>query len=156
MIIRNLCTSGPAQPLRRPGANAWIVTGIRDAAGVSPLVAQTITATCAVPSPTRLERRRGSELTARMFDTGVKTSTVTNQDGAYNIQFLPIGTYTVSATGAGFETSTVSPFVLQIDQIAKIDIKLKVGSVSTTVDVTSDTLLNCKPRALRWNFDQRY
>jgi len=108
--------------------------------GVSTAVAQTITATVrgtitdaagAVVS--------GASVTARNVDTGVKTATVTDQNGAYSIRFLPVGPYTVTATRAGFETSSFGPVVLQIDQIAKIDIALKVGSVSTTVSVTTET-----------------
>jgi hypothetical protein len=107
--------------------------------GLSPASAQTITATVrgTVIDPAGAVVA-GATVTARNVDTGVKSSTISNQDGAYNIQFLPIGTYTISATAAGFETSSVKPFALQIDQIAKIDVKLKVGSVATTVDVTSD------------------
>jgi hypothetical protein len=141
MIIRNLCTIRALRSLCAGQARMLgLLLVFAMLLGVSPLVAQTITATVrgTVTDPAGAVVA-GASVTARNVDTGVKTSTVTNQDGAYNIQFLPIGTYTVSATGAGFETSTVSPFVLQIDQIAKIDIKLKVGSVSTTVDVTSDT-----------------
>ena len=141
MIIRNLCTIRALRSLCAGQARMLgLLLVFAMLLGVSPLVAQTITATVrgTVTDPAGAVVA-GASVTARNVDTGVKTSTVTNQDGAYNIQFLPIGTYTVSATGAGFETSTVSPFVLQIDQIAKIDIKLKVGSVSTTVATVSDS-----------------
>ena len=130
--LRNIC-AGPARMFGLLLTFAMLLV-------LSPAIAQTITATVrgTVIDPAGAAVA-GASVTAKNVDTGVTTGTVTNQDGAYNIQFLPIGTYTVSATGAGFETSTVSPFVLQIDQIAKIDVKLKVGSTSTTVSVTSDT-----------------
>lgn len=131
-VVRNLC-AGQARIFGTLLAFALLL-------GLSPAISQTITATVrgTVIDPAGAAVA-GASVTAKNVDTGVKTSTVTNQDGAYNIRFLPIGTYTVSATAKGFETSTVSPFVLQIDQIAKIDISLKVGSVATTVDVTSGT-----------------
>jgi hypothetical protein len=141
MIIRNLCTIKALRNLCAGQARMFgLLLTFALLLGLSAASAQTITATVrgTVIDPAGAAVA-GASVTARNVDTGVKTSTVSNQDGAYNIQFLPIGTYTVSATGAGFETSTVSPFVLQIDQIAKIDVKLKVGSVATTVDVTSDT-----------------
>jgi hypothetical protein len=108
--------------------------------GVSSAVAQTITATVrgTVLDPAGAVVP-GASITARNVDTGVKTGTVTDQNGGYSIRFLPIGTYTVTAAVSGFETSSVGPFVLQIDQIAKIDIQLKVGSVSTTVSVNTET-----------------
>ncbi|MHB1838663.1 MAG: TonB-dependent receptor [Acidobacteriaceae bacterium] len=79
----------------------------------------------------------GAAVTATNVATGVSTSTVTDHSGLYNFQFLPIGTYTITATKSGFDTSSVPEFGLQIDQIAKVDIKLQVGKASTTVNVAS-------------------
>ncbi len=81
----------------------------------------------------------GAHVTATNTATGVKTSTVTNQSGDYNLEFLPIGTYSVTVAASGFTTTTIAAFQLQIDQIAKIDAKLQVGSASTTVTVSSNT-----------------
>jgi len=81
----------------------------------------------------------GAHVTAIDAATNVKTSTVTDHSGDYNIQFLPIGIYTVKVSAAGFSTTSVAAFQLQIDQIAKIDAKLQVGSASTTVTVSSNT-----------------
>jgi hypothetical protein len=81
----------------------------------------------------------GVNVTATDAATGVTTSTVTNRAGQYNIQFLPIGSYTITMSSAGFETASIGPFTLEIDQIAKIDTKLRVGSASTTVNVSSET-----------------
>jgi len=108
--------------------------------GASSAVAQTITATVrgTVTDPAGAVVS-GANVTARNVDTGVKTATVTDQNGAFSIRFLPVGPYTVTATRAGFETSSFGPVVLQIDQIAKIDINLKVGAVATTVNVTTET-----------------
>lgn len=71
--------------------------------------------------------------------TGVKTTTTSDASGLYNFQFLPIGTYTVTAAAPGFKTAQVGPLTLEIDQIAEVNIKLQVGSVSTTVNVAADT-----------------
>jgi hypothetical protein len=107
--------------------------------GLTPVWAQTITGTVrgTITDPTGAVLA-GASVTATDMATNVKTSTVTNQDGAYNIQFLPIGQYTITVADAGFETSSIGPFALEIDQIAKIDTRLKVGSTSVTVDVSSD------------------
>jgi hypothetical protein len=82
-----------------------------------------------------------ARVTATNQSTGVATSTTTNQAGAYNIQFLPIGPYTITATSQGFETSSIGPFNLEIDQIAKVDAVLKVGSTATTVRVSTEAPL---------------
>jgi len=105
-----------------------------------PATAQTITATV---RGTILDESGAvlskSSVTATNVNTGVKTKTITGQDGLYSIQFLTIGTYTITATAPGFETATVGPFELQIDQIAKVDIKMKIGSVSASVQVEAET-----------------
>jgi hypothetical protein len=80
----------------------------------------------------------GANVTATNVSTGVTTSSTSNKDGVYNIQFLPIGPYTITVTGSGFATASIGPFALEIDQIAKIDAKLQVGNASTTVNVSSD------------------
>ena len=81
----------------------------------------------------------GAEVSARNVNTGVLTTTVSDHSGSYNIQTLPIGTYIVSVKKPGFNTTAERPFSLEIDQIAKIDVKLQVGEVTTTIDVAADS-----------------
>jgi hypothetical protein len=107
--------------------------------GLAPAFAQTITGTIrgTVTDPSGAVVA-GATVTATNAATNVKTGTVTNQDGDYNIQFLPIGLYTITVTGSGFKTASIGPFTLEIDQIAKIDAKLQLGNTSITVNVASD------------------
>lgn len=112
--------------------------------------AQTITATIrgtvADPSGAIVP---GAKVEAKNVHTGVTSSTVTNSAGSYNIQFLPIGAYTVQATATGFSTIAAGPFTLQIDQIANVNLKLTIGSASTTVTVSSSQpLLNSENATL--------
>ena len=79
-----------------------------------------------------------ASVTANNTATGVKTGTTSDAGGVYNFQFLPIGSYTITATAPGFQTSSVGPMTLEIDQIAQVNVKLQVGSVSTTVSVSAD------------------
>ncbi len=107
--------------------------------GASAAVAQTITGsvrgTVTDPSGAVVS---GADVTATNVATGVATHTVSDHSGLYNIQFLPIGSYTVTATAPGFSTASAGPFGLQIDQIAKISLKLRVGNASTTVNVSGE------------------
>lgn len=80
----------------------------------------------------------GAQVTATNTGTGVAVTTKTDHSGDYNIQTLPIGTYTVSATKQGFSTTVQNAFTLEIDQIARVDLKLQVGAVTTTVEVPAD------------------
>ena len=79
----------------------------------------------------------GAKVIAENAATSVKTSTETNASGVYTIRFLPIGTYTLTIEAKGFATQKISPFTLEIDQTAKIDASLTIGS-STTVSVQAD------------------
>jgi len=80
-----------------------------------------------------------AKVIAREVNTGVVTTTTTDRSGTYNFQSLRIGTYVVSGSKAGFSITKNRPFSLEIDQIAKIDIKLQVGEVTATVDVAADS-----------------
>ena len=57
----------------------------------------------------------GATVTATNQSTGVATSATTTRSGTYSIQFLPIGTYTVTASMNGFKTASIGPFQLEID-----------------------------------------
>ena len=60
----------------------------------------------------------------------------TNGDGYFVIPNLPIGTYTMSIKKEGFEAQRRPGIVLDAGTEAVIDAQLKVGAVSTTIDVT--------------------
>jgi hypothetical protein len=79
----------------------------------------------------------GAHVVAHAVDTGVDTSTITNATGIYNIDFLPIGRYQVSVQATGFNTETLPAFSLEARQTVEFNIKLSVGSSSTTVDVSA-------------------
>ncbi|HEY2013379.1 MAG TPA: carboxypeptidase regulatory-like domain-containing protein, partial [Bryobacteraceae bacterium] len=68
--------------------------------------------------------------------TNLTFPTTTNDSGVYNLVFLPIGQYTVTAEAAGFKKVALGPFALEVNQIAKVEIKLEVGEVSQSVEIT--------------------
>lgn len=75
----------------------------------------------------------GATVTAENTATGVKTSAKTNASGVYTLRFLPIGTYKATIEANGFMTESVQEFSLEIDQTAKIDGHLTIGTSSTVV-----------------------
>lgn len=79
----------------------------------------------------------GAKVAVTNVSTSVVTRTVTDPSGLYNFQFLNLGDYTVTVSASGFTTSSIGPFRLQIDQIAQINVQLKVGATATTVKVES-------------------
>jgi hypothetical protein len=76
------------------------------------------------------------KITATNVGTNVTHNALTNDTGVYNIPFLPIGQYTVSAEQKGFKKSVLGPFALEVNQIARIDMKLEVGEVTQSVEIT--------------------
>src|SRR3954447_19380954 len=67
--------------------------------------------------------------------TNVTRDAVTDVNGAYSLPNLPPGVYRVTATKTGFQSSRAESVTLQVEQVARLDIKLQVGSVSETITV---------------------
>ena len=59
-----------------------------------------------------------------------------NEEGYYVIPNLPLGTYNVTFKKEGFQTERHSNVILDAGTDAVLDVQLKVGSVSTTIEVT--------------------
>jgi hypothetical protein len=78
----------------------------------------------------------GAKVTATNVLTGVITPTVTNASGIYSLRFLQIGQYKVSAESPSFSPQTTSVFTLEVDQEARVNIAMKVGSANSNVIVT--------------------
>jgi hypothetical protein len=79
----------------------------------------------------------GAKVTATNVDTGVAVTAISNSAGIYNIRFLHIGKYKVVTDAKGFSKQSFGPFDLEVDQAAKVDVALTVGSDNTQVDVTA-------------------
>jgi Carboxypeptidase regulatory-like domain len=78
----------------------------------------------------------GATVTAKSVERGLVYTAVTNDSGLYRVAQLPVGTYEVKVEKPGFASASIPPFVLTLNQIARIDIGMKVGQVSETVEVT--------------------
>ena len=85
----------------------------------------------------------GATVTAANTATGVQTTAQTNGVGNYTIRFLPIGVYTLTVEANGFAQQKIDAITLEIDQTAKINIGLKIGtSQSTVVTATAHPILD--------------
>jgi hypothetical protein len=67
--------------------------------------------------------------------TGFNRTVNTGDDGYYVIANLPLGSYVVSIEKAGFNLERHQGVILDAGTDATIDADLKIGSVSTTVEV---------------------
>lgn len=74
--------------------------------------------------------------------TAVSRTTTSDGTGAYSVKDLSIGTYTVTVTAQGFDTEKLSGFQIQADRTAALTIRLKPGSVSSTITVAATPQIN--------------
>src|ERR1700731_4109309 len=79
---------------------------------------------------------KGAKVTATDTERGTVYQGETNDAGAYNINRIPVGTYELKVVAPGFQTSVHPAFTLLLNQTARIDVQMKVGRVSETVEVT--------------------
>ncbi|MBZ5522865.1 MAG: TonB-dependent receptor [Acidobacteriia bacterium] len=80
----------------------------------------------------------GAKVTVTNTATGVPTNAVTDQDGYYQAFELPIGSYRVKVERDGFATTETAAYTLEINQVQRIDVTLKVGAKSEVVEVTGE------------------
>jgi hypothetical protein len=71
-------------------------------------------------------------------DRGTVWNAETNEAGAYNLLRLPIGSYKVKVTSQGFQSVEHAPFTLVLNQTARVDVQVKVGKVSETMEVSGE------------------
>jgi hypothetical protein len=85
----------------------------------------------------------GVAITATNTATGIVTTVLTNEAGAYQFASLQPGTYEFKADLPGFQPAVARDFQLGGAQQARFNFTLQVGTTALTVDVTvaSDTLL---------------
>lgn len=79
-----------------------------------------------------------ASVTARNIDTGLTRTVVTDDDGNYRIEFLPVGNYVVEVKAtSGFKRALRESIVLRVGDTARIDVALEVGAVNEEVTVSS-------------------
>lgn len=77
-----------------------------------------------------------AEVRATNLNTGVTTSTTTNNSGYYEFPLLPAGRYTVQVSHQGFRASQSPAFTLNTSTRPRVDLTMAVGSTSSTVQVS--------------------
>src|SRR5215471_9483251 len=68
--------------------------------------------------------------------TGFRREVPTDSNGDYELPYVPLGDYVVSAKAKGFKSIDRSGVTLVVDQKARIDFTLTIGDVSETFTVT--------------------
>ena len=82
----------------------------------------------------------GATVTATNIATSVATTQTTNAQGYYSFQALPLGTYSVAVTKAGFKAYQQTGLILDVNTALTVDVSLQVGEASEKVEVSSSAL----------------
>jgi hypothetical protein len=82
----------------------------------------------------------GAKISVRNSATGLERTTQTSADGSYSIPELPLGTYQVTISQAGFQTSVTTNVVVDVATERRVDASLKPGQVSERIEVAGDEL----------------
>jgi len=85
----------------------------------------------------------GASVTVTNTGTNIVQTALTNGIGNFVITPVEAGIYSLSVTAKGFETTTSSNIEVQVGQVVREDLQLRVGATNVTVEVNSaQPLLN--------------
>jgi Carboxypeptidase regulatory-like domain len=78
-----------------------------------------------------------ADIKATNVATGFTRSSKSDSAGTYNIQYLPVGGYTVTVEAAGFKKFVQQNLTIAVDQALPLNVTLTVGSENQTIEVTT-------------------
>lgn len=81
---------------------------------------------------------QGAAVTVTNKATNLSRTAVTNDEGRWTINQLPVGTYSVAYEKDGFKKSVDQENEVEASVIRSVEIELEVGATDVFVDVTSD------------------
>ncbi len=84
----------------------------------------------------------GATVKALNVATNLEVVEHSDSNGSYLVPNIPAGTYKLTFSKEGFETETHTQVIVNSSRTVTIDGAMKVGQVSTTVEVTSVALMN--------------
>ena len=115
--------------------------GVLLSLGTTPVWAQSSTAGTVAGQVTDESNAAVPGAAVKLTDTSTNAAltTTSNEAGRYIFSQVPPGTYTVTFTKQGFSTYEVSTQAVEVGMSLTLNAKLKVGSTSTTVEVTATT-----------------
>ncbi len=79
-----------------------------------------------------------ANVTLTNISTNESHTALSENDGSYQFRKLPIGTYRLTVEQTGFKKYVREGIVLNVNQNARLDVALQVGTTSQTIEVTGD------------------
>jgi hypothetical protein len=83
----------------------------------------------------------GASVTLTNVDTKTAVTVVANGQGGYQFTDVKVGRYQVSGELTGFDVTRTEEFSVQVNARQRVNVTLKVGSASETVQVTAAAAL---------------
>src|SRR5262249_5226259 len=83
----------------------------------------------------------GVSVTVKHIESALTRTAMTNENGNYAIQFLPVGPYEVTADRLGFKQQVRHGIHLVVGQEAVVNLTLEVGADAEPVTVTEEVPL---------------
>jgi hypothetical protein len=80
-------------------------------------------------------------ITVTNVETSVSIRSETNDQGLYTVPSLKPGPYSITVEKAGFKKSVRSGVTLQINQVARLDVNMQVGELTTAVEIVEAATL---------------
>jgi len=77
----------------------------------------------------------GARITVTNVATGIDRRTISNEEGYYTVPALPPGTYRMDLQMAGFTPMSRTGIILAVNQTAKIDFTMQIGTVTESLSV---------------------
>ncbi len=122
----------------------------------SPLLAQNAELSGLISDPSSLAVAN-ARVVVQSADNAATRSVVSNQQGEYSVPALQPGTYEVTVEANGFKTIRQSGVVVEVDQRARLDFALTVGSAAETVNVEGNApLLNTSDASVSTVIDHQF
>jgi len=74
-------------------------------------------------------------ITVTNVETNVSIKSETNDQGLYTVPSLKPGSYSITVEKTGFKKSVRSGVTLQVNQVARLDVNMQVGELTTAVEI---------------------
>src|SRR5580658_7233288 len=84
----------------------------------------------------------GSAVKIHNTDTNLEITVQTQANGSYVVNNLPVGNYELTFSKTGFDTERNTQVTVEGDRTTTVDASLKVGTTSTVVEVTAESMMN--------------
>jgi len=83
----------------------------------------------------------GAAVEVKNTATNAVFRTLSNDSGYFTAPLLPVGEYEVAVQMAGFKRTVRTGITLQVNQNAQVDVRLEIGQIADSVQVTGDAPL---------------